>query len=72
MEELMPSKEKVVVVFFKKIMEKIGRINGVEGLLRPVACRFSTDCDILRVCFKSAFYETLTGVVEYHFLFLFQ
>ena len=31
MEELMASKEKVVVVYFKKIKEKIGRINGVEG-----------------------------------------
>ena len=27
----MASKEKVVVVYFKKIKEKIGRINGVEG-----------------------------------------
>ena len=27
---------------------------------------------ILRVCFKAAFYETLTGVIKYHFLFLFQ
>ena len=31
MEELMASKEKVVVVYFKKIKEKIGRINGIEG-----------------------------------------
>ena len=27
---------------------------------------------ILRVCFKTAFYETLTGVMKYYFLFLCQ